>query len=101
MRFLPYALYLVLVIYCWIEIAQSDPKQVRQLSRGVWALIVFVPLAGPVGWLMYGRPNGDAVRPAPPKPRRRVVAPDDDPDFLRSLKRQPPPPTDGDDRSPA
>jgi Phospholipase_D-nuclease N-terminal len=93
MRFLPGILVIVLHIYCWIEIAQSDARQVRQLSKGVWFLISLVPVAGPVIWLIYGRPNGEAVSQPTPKPRPRVVAPDDDPDFLRSLRR-PKPPTD-------
>ena len=92
MRFLPAALLIVLAIYCWIEIAQSDPRQVRQLPRGLWALLVAVPLIGPVGWLVYGRPNGTG-KPAPAKPaRRRPLAPDDDPEFLRRLGRPKPPP---------
>ena len=67
----------------------------RQLSRGCWALIVFIPLAGPIGWLMYGRPNGDEVKQTAPRPKPRVVAPDDDPDFLRSIRRpKPKPPED-------
>ena len=89
MRFLVYIVPLVLLVYCWVEIAQSDPQQVRQLPRGVWALIVLIPIAGPVGWLVYGRPNGDEVVQTVPKPRPRVIAPDDDPDFLRSLRRPP------------
>jgi hypothetical protein len=89
MRYLPMVLTVVLLIYCLIEIAQSDPRQVRQLSRGVWALIVLVPLVGPVTWLVYGRPNGTDVTPVAPRPKPRVVAPDDDPDFLRSLHRKP------------
>lgn len=92
MRFLPGILLVVLHIYCWIEIAQSDPKQVRQTSRGIWALIVVIPLAGPIGWLMYGRPNGTDGQQAAPRPRPRVIAPDDDPDFLRSLRRKKPKP---------
>lgn len=92
MRFLLPILVIVLYIYCWIEIAQSDPRQVRQLSRGLWALIVVVPFFGAAGWLIYGRPNGDETSQATPRPRPRVVAPDDDPDFLRSLRRLPPPP---------
>lgn len=91
MRFLPGILLVVLLIYCWIEIAQSDSAQVRQLSRGLWALIVLIPLAGPIAWLVYGRPNGDEVARAAPRPKPRVVAPDDDPEFLRSLRRQQPP----------
>lgn len=94
MRFLPAILVVVLHIYAWIEIAQSDPTQVRQLSRGLWALIVFIPLGGPVAWLVWGRPNGDPVTPLAPRPRPRVIAPDDDPDFLRNLRPPPPPPDD-------
>jgi hypothetical protein len=98
MRFLPGILVIVLHIYCWIEIAQSNPRQVRQLSKGVWVLISLVPVAGPVIWLIYGRPNGEAVTQPTPKPRPRVVAPDDDPDFLRSLRRPKPPPDDNPSR---
>ena len=96
MRLLPLILLVVLAIYCWIEIAQSDPRQVRQLSRGLWTLIVFAPLIGPIAWLVYGRPNGTPVTQSAPRPRPRVVAPDDDPDFLRGLNRRRPP-SDPDD----
>jgi Phospholipase_D-nuclease N-terminal len=89
MRFLVYIVPLVLLVYCWVEIAQSDPQQVRQLPRGLWAVVVLIPIAGPVAWLVSGRPNGEDVVHAPPRPRPRVVAPDDDPDFLRSLRRPP------------
>jgi Phospholipase_D-nuclease N-terminal len=92
MRYLPMILLVVLAIYCWVEIAMSDRHQVRQLTKGIWALLVFVPLAGPLAWLAYGRPNGSDVTPAAPRPRPQVLAPDDDPDFLRSLKRPPRPP---------
>jgi hypothetical protein len=98
MRFLPAILVIVLHIYCWIEIAQSDPRQVRQLSKGLWVLISLVPVAGPVIWLIYGRPNGETATQPAAKPRPRVIAPDDDPDFLRSIRRPKPP---GDDHPPA
>jgi hypothetical protein len=92
MRYLPMILLVVLAIYCWVEIALSDRHQVRQLPRGIWALIVFVPLCGPLAWLALGRPNGTDVAQPTPRPRPHVVAPDDDPDFLRSIKRPPRPP---------
>ena len=94
MRFLPGILLIVLAIYCWIELAQSDPRDVRQLPRGLWALLILIPLVGPASacWLVYGRPNGDEVPVTAPKQRARPVAPDDDPDFLRTLKRDNPPP---------
>lgn len=90
MRFLPAILLIVLALYCWVEIAQSDPRQVRQLPRGLWALIVLVPLVGPITWLVAGRPNGDTVTKVAPRPRPRFIAPDDDPDFLRGLNRRRP-----------
>jgi len=90
MRFLPAVLVLVPHVYVWIGIAQSGPRQVRQLPRGQWVLISYIPIAGPVGWLLYGRPNGSRVAKAAPRARPRAVAPDDDPDFLRSLRRKPP-----------
>jgi hypothetical protein len=89
MRFLVYIGPIVLLVYCWVEIAQSDPRQVRQLPRGIWAVVVLVPVAGPVAWLVYGRPNGEGVVEAAARPRPRVIAPDDDPEFLRSLRRPP------------
>lgn len=89
LRLLPLILVLVLAIYCWVEIAQSDPRHVRQLPRGLWALLVFVPLVGPAAWLVYGRPNGTSAPPTPKPARRRPLAPDDDPDFLRRIRRPP------------
>ena len=89
LRVLPLILILVLSIYCWIEIAQSESRHVRQLPRGLWALLVCVPLVGPVAWLVYGRPNGTSKPPAPRPAKPRPLAPDDDPDFLRRIKRPP------------
>lgn len=94
MRFLPYVLMTVLAIYSWVEIAMSDGSQVRQLPRWIWALLVLIPFFGAITWLVFGRPNGtDPVQVAAtkPKPRMRQVAPDDDPDFLRSIRRTKPP----------
>lgn len=90
MRFLPWAVVIVLALYCWVEIGQSEPRQVRQLPRGVWALIVAVPLFGACAWLIYGRPNGTPVVRPVARPQTRTAAPDDDAEFLRSLRRRPP-----------
>ena len=90
MRYLPFAVMLGLWIYCWIEIAQSDPAQVRRLPRVAWAFIVVVPIVGALCWLFLGRPNGSKAVAASPRLRPKVIAPDDDPDFLRSLRKPPP-----------
>ncbi|MDX6307595.1 MAG: hypothetical protein QOI06_641 [Nocardioidaceae bacterium] len=90
MRFLPAILAIVLAIYAWIELAQSDPRDVRELPRGLWALLIAIPLLGPIGWLVYGRPNGQEAPASVPRQRPRPMAPDDDAEFLRNLKIDPP-----------
>jgi hypothetical protein len=90
MRFLPFVIPIVLAIYCWIELAQSDPRDVRQAPRWAWAFAIVIPLLGPIAWLVYGRPNGEAPTPVAPRPHNRQIAPDDDPEFLRNLKIDPP-----------
>ena len=69
----------------------EDKSTIRGMPRFAWVLVILLlPLAGPVAWFLTGRP----VRPGqsrfgwsvpgwsePPRPK----APDDDPDFLRSL----------------
>jgi hypothetical protein len=89
-RFLPAILLIVLAIYCLVEIAQSDAAQVRQLPRALWAVVVLVPLAGPMCWLIWGRPNGEAPAPRPARKKTTYLAPDDDPDFLRKLRNRKP-----------
>ena len=90
MRFLPFVIPVVLAIYCWIELAQSDPRDVRLVPRWAWAFVIVFPLLGPVSWLVYGRPNGERPAPTVHRQHTRPVAPDDDPDFLRNLKIDPP-----------
>jgi hypothetical protein len=90
MRFLPFVIPVVLAIYCWIELAQSDARDVRLMPRWAWAFAIALPLLGPLSWLVYGRPNGEQPAVAAPRPHARPMAPDDDPEFLRNLKIDPP-----------
>jgi hypothetical protein len=72
----------------------EDKRQIRGVPRLAWVVaILLVPLAGPIAWFLLGRPRpagatgarprrpGGGVLPEPPRTR----APDDDPEFLRSL----------------
>jgi hypothetical protein len=76
----------------------EDRREIRGLPRWAWVLVILlVPLAGPIAWFALGRPRRKIVPetgwrpPQPPRPK----APDDDPEFLRSLnKRRPPDRTD-------
>jgi hypothetical protein len=90
-RFLPFLISLVLSVYALFSCIQTRDEDVPYLPKLVWiVLIVFVPFVGPIVWLLMSRTQ--AVRRErsavpKPKPTGRPVAPDDDPDFLKSLDR--------------
>jgi hypothetical protein len=70
-------------IYALIDCFRSEPERLHGLPRFAWLLVILllVPV-GAVLWLVFGRePSGGGGPGGGP----RVVAPDDDPDFLRSL----------------
>jgi hypothetical protein len=77
-----------LLVYCLIDCIQTDSTTVRNLPKLGWLLLILVfPLVGGIAWLVAGRPR--------PGPSRRWASPprgpDDDPDFLRRLRRDDPP----------
>ncbi len=89
-RFLPFLISLALSVYALFSCIQTPDEDVPHLPKLVWiVLIVFVPFVGPIVWLLMLRAHlgrrDRVVRP--PKPTARPVAPDDDPDFLKSLDR--------------
>ena len=102
LRVLLYAIPIVLTIYSVVDCVQTPDAELRGLPRFAWlVVIVFVPIAGPVAWLMVSTDHGDGrAVSAPPgragpgnnepglrRPVRRVIAPDDDPEFLSQLGR--------------
>jgi hypothetical protein len=99
-RILPFAVELVLLVFCLIDCIQTDQALVRNLSKGWWILlIIFFPIVGGIAWLVAGRPRAEHRRPQVPWPStgtagfpeyerpRRQVAPDDDPEFLAEMRR--------------
>lgn len=108
LRYLPYVLVIGLWIYAFVDCLGTPEREVRGLPKVVWVLIILFfgeVLVGPVAWLIAGRRRGPRVAavgdgaatpaerhreagPRPtdrPEPRRAWIAPDDNPDFLRSL----------------
>jgi hypothetical protein len=78
-----------------ISCLSAEEGDLRALPRWAWVLIIlFFPLLGSIGYFAAGRP----VRPGRARTRWpagggfaepiRPRAPDDDPEFLRSLERE-------------
>lgn len=94
----PAVLVLAFTVYCVLDVLRSADADVRGLPKPLWVLLVLLlPIAGGVGWLVAGRPRSSRPPGAAPTgtPRRPVLGPDDDADFLRSIDRPRPVPPAG------
>jgi hypothetical protein len=98
LRIAPILIELAFLIYCLIDVIQTPAAEVRKLPKVAWILlIVIIPLIGGIAWLVAGRPQRGSARQVPwpstrtagfPEYERpRPLGPDDDPDFLREMKR--------------
>jgi hypothetical protein len=86
---------LVLLVFALIDCLSTDRHALRGLPKSVWILaIIFLSPIGAIGYLIAGRPDRtttDSDGVSGPVPAggdhsyRRPQAPDDDPEFLRSL----------------
>jgi hypothetical protein len=84
-------------LYCIIDVITTDSARCRNLPKPVWVLIVlFLPEIGSVIWLVAGHPwpnsggperNATSRYPEYDRPgRQAATTPDDDEEFLRSLR---------------
>ncbi|WP_333774319.1 PLD nuclease N-terminal domain-containing protein [Streptomyces sp. IBSBF 3136] len=93
LRYLPFLLVLALWIYAFVDCLNTPEEEVRHLPKVVWVIIVLLfgeVLVGPVAWLLTGKvrrspANGAAAPAGWQRGGARWVAPDDNPEFLRSL----------------
>ena len=78
--------WLLFTVFVTVFAASANKNEVRSLPKWVWILIcLFVPIIGGLLYLVLGRPLG---KPKPRFGRTKVVAPDDDPQFLRDLSEK-------------
>lgn len=85
-------LFIGLWIFCIIDVLTTPAQQCRNLPKIVWLLIVVLLMdIGSIAWLVAGRkwattPGSPQRRPAPGPGPARVASPDDDEEFLASLR---------------
>ncbi|MCP9210170.1 PLD nuclease N-terminal domain-containing protein [Streptomyces sp. NEAU-Y11] len=81
---------LALSIYAFIDCITTDEQDIRYLPKPIWAILVLLfPVVGSVSWLIAGRKRAVAgeVRGGA-RGGGGWVAPDDNPEFLKSLGGQ-------------
>ena len=88
---------LLLFVYALLDVIRTPPDQCRELPKLLWLVLCFLPIIGPVAWLVLGRPQGarrslpykgnTGIPPEYDRPGRATAAsPDDDAVFLAQVK---------------
>lgn len=102
LRYLPFLLVLALWIYAFIDCLNTPEEEVRKLPKVAWVIIVLLfgeVLIGPIAWLTVGRPRKAAAGGGvggggfggafgSRRGGGTWVAPDDNPEFLKSLRKE-------------
>ncbi|MEU9479182.1 PLD nuclease N-terminal domain-containing protein [Streptomyces sp. NPDC048191] len=84
LRYLPFLLVLALWIYAFVDCLNTPEEEVRHLPKVAWVIVILLfgeVLVGPVAWLITGRARRAPAESSAP----HWVAPDDNPEFLKSL----------------
>ncbi|MET8447702.1 PLD nuclease N-terminal domain-containing protein [Streptomyces sp. NPDC005209] len=87
LRYLPLLLVLALWIYAFVDCLNTPEEEVRGMPKAVWIIVILLfgeVLVGPVAWLIAGKVRN---APRPDAAPDRWVAPDDNPEFLKSLRK--------------
>ncbi|PAZ15820.1 hypothetical protein CLM62_11780 [Streptomyces sp. SA15] len=97
LRVLMFLVPLALSIYAFIDCISTKDEDVQHIPKPLWALLVLLfPLVGSISWLIAGKKRHPATASGAlgsvgtPWNRggggRQWVAPDDNPEFLKSLR---------------
>ncbi|MBT2441704.1 PLDc_N domain-containing protein [Streptomyces sp. ISL-36] len=86
LRALIYILPLALTIYAFIDCLNTPEDEAKHLPKVVWVIIILLFwIVGPIVWFAAGKMRRTSVGGGSGT-SARWVAPDDNPDFLKSLK---------------
>ncbi|MEU6948834.1 PLD nuclease N-terminal domain-containing protein [Streptomyces sp. NPDC046316] len=92
LRALMFILPLALTIYAFIDCLNTPEDEAKHLPKVVWVIIILLFwIVGPVVWFAAGKMRKAPAGGRTPSEwhrnhRQEWVAPDDNPDFLKSLK---------------
>ncbi|MGW6718598.1 PLD nuclease N-terminal domain-containing protein [Streptomyces sp. NPDC054995] len=84
---------LALTIYAFIDCLNTSEEDTKHLPKIAWVFIILLFwIVGPVVWLVAGKNRHNRAGTSGPSSwqrsrRQQWVAPDDNPDFLKSLKK--------------
>ncbi len=77
-------------LYCIFDVLATDDTLMRNAPKGLWVmLVIFLPTVGGAAWLLLGRPENAGFYPGGTsygRPPRRVLGPDDSPEFLAGIE---------------
>lgn len=58
--------FMLLVFWLWavLDVILTDDYRIRNMVKGTWIfLVVFVPVVGPICWILAGRPESNSLKP--------------------------------------
>ncbi|CAM5570014.1 MULTISPECIES: PLD nuclease N-terminal domain-containing protein [Streptomyces] len=93
-RLLMYLIPLALTIYAFIDCLNTPEDEAKHLPKIAWVFIILLFwIVGPIAWLAAGKQRTPPVGGRTPSEwhrnhRMEYVAPDDNPEFLNSLKAE-------------
>ncbi|MGW2224902.1 PLD nuclease N-terminal domain-containing protein [Streptomyces formicae] len=93
LRYLPFLLVLAVWIYAFIDVLNTPEKEVRHFPKVVWVILVLLfgeVLLGPIAWFVTGKKRRGPGAGGAGRGRTQWVAPDDNPEFLKSLRDEKP-----------
>ncbi|MCT7350812.1 PLD nuclease N-terminal domain-containing protein [Streptomyces sp. 15-116A] len=96
LRVLMFLVPLALSIYAFIDCISTKDEDIRHMPKPLWAILVLLfPLVGSISWIIAGKKRqpagaGGSIGTAWSRGgrgggRQQWVAPDDNPEFLKSL----------------
>jgi cytochrome bd-type quinol oxidase subunit 1 len=78
---------IAITVYAFVDCARTPQEEVRKLPKWAWLLLIVLFSPSPIvsiAWLVIGRERGRG-NGGWKRPPRKIIPPDDNPDFLRNL----------------